>query len=227
MSSIEQADLTDIATYGYRNERWNFVEGEAQVGIINKLNKEQNRYVINAQTSRVVWRTLTFYTGATLVRVVDYSWSPHGLAMYFFGLRGQYRRMDGSRHLLSFLNEQIPLKLTAQNVPEYLKFFCFFVRYHGRPFILVEHPDDIGYCEPPLTPAQSAALSPHLHPITLLADRGDAGYLLKATVRYSDMLFDAEFEVLPNGQVQMLQDSVTGTFIPVPNGVDAAPAWAA
>ena len=69
----EGLDLSDVATYGYRSERWNFVEGEALVGIVAKLNKEQNRYVISTTNSRLVWRTLLFYPGATLVRVTDHT----------------------------------------------------------------------------------------------------------------------------------------------------------
>jgi hypothetical protein len=219
-------NLTDVATYGYKNDRWNFVDGEAQSGIINKLNKEQNRYVINPVVSRVVWRTLPFYTGATLVRVTDLSWQPNGLTTYFLGFRGQYRRIDGSRQFISFLNTHIPLKLTPQNVVDYLKFYCFFVRYRSRPFILVETVDDIGECDPPLTDEQLSLIKSELHPISFEVHEGPE-YILGAVLRYNDMLFEAKFKVLENGQVRMEDDQILGILLPVPTGPDAAPAWAA
>lgn len=227
MLAAEGLDPADVATYGYRSERWNFVEGEALNGIVSKLNKDQNRYVINAAASRVVWRTLMFYPGATLVRVTDLSWLPKPITLYFVGVRGQYRRMDGSRRFLSFLNESMPLKISAQNVAEYLRFFCFFVRYRGRPFILVETPDDLGLCEPALLPDQIKKTAPFLKPITITSDKGAEGYELSATVRYHDMLFEANFAVSGKGHVQMLSDNIAGVYLPVPQDAEAAPAWAA
>ena len=218
-------NLQDVATYGYRGERWNFVEGEALAGIVQKLNKEQNRYAINPATTRLVWRTLPFYMGATLVRTTDMSWRPFGITSFFIGVRGQYRRMDGSKKLIEHINERMPLKLTAQNVAEYLRFYCFFVRAHGRPFIIVEAIEDIGLCEPPLNEAQIARITPELHPITLVADKGPEGFSLSATIRYNDMLFSCIFNITQRGQVSMVEDHVQGVYVPIGPAHSVAAAW--
>jgi hypothetical protein len=223
---IDGLNLTDVATYGYKSERWNFVEGEAQAGIISKLNKEQNRYVLNSNTCRVVWRTLPFYAGATLVRVIDLSWRPLGLTSYFLGFRGQYRRVDGTRQLITFLNTNIPIRLNSQNVIDYLKFYCFFVRYRGRPFILVETVDDIGQCIPPLSPEQISSVKSALYPVMLHNPDGPE-FRLSGIIRYNDMLFETKFTVSPNGQVSINEDHILGVLLPVPTGPEAAPAWAA
>lgn len=223
----EGLDFSDVATFGYRSERWNFVEGEALVGIVAKLNKEQNRYVISTTNSRLVWRTLLFYPGATLVRVTDLSWRPHGLTMYFIGLRGQYRRLDGARRFIHFLNEKIPLKLTAQNIIDYLRFYCFFVRWQGRPFLLIEQPEDLGHFTPALTDSQIAEIIPHLSPITVISEDPVEGYALSATLRYSDSLFACTFMVTPKGHVRMLTESELPVKLPVDTGADLAKAWVA
>ncbi len=223
----EGMDFADVATYGYRTDRWNFVEGEALAGIVAKLNKEQNRYVISSTNSRVVWRTLLFYPGATLVRVTDLSWRPHGLSLYFIGLRGQYRRLDGARRFIHFLNEKIPLKLTAQNVIDYLRFYCFFVRWQSRPFLLVEQIDDLGSFSPPLDPSLVAQIQPHLKSVTILKEDSEAGFEIAATVRYSTSLFDCVFAVNPKGHVRMLSETEIPVELPVASDIAVAKAWAA
>ena len=197
------------------------------VGIVAKLNKEQNRYVISPTNSRVVWRTLLFYPGATLVRVTDLSWRPHGLTMYFIGLRGQYRRLDGARRFIHFLNDKLPLKLTSQNVIDYLRFYCFFVRWQGRPFLLIEKPDDMGYFNPPLTDGLKAQIEGVLKPVTIRKEDPAEGYLLSAVVRYSDALFDCTFSVSPKGHVRMLGEIELPVEVPTVQGISAAKAWVA
>ncbi len=223
----EGFDLADVAAYGYRSDRWNFVEGEALTGIVSKLNKEQNRYVISGTNSRVVWRTLLFYPGATLVRVTDFSWRPHGVPLYFVGLRGQYRRLDGSRRFLQFLNDKIPLKLSAQVAIEYLRFYCFFVRAEGRPFILAEKPEDLGLFDPPLKPDQQAAVEAALRPIAIVKEDPATGFEMSAIVRFSHTLFDCTFQISPQGHVRMTSDRELPLNLPPVSGFSAAKVWAA
>lgn len=229
---VEGLNLADTATYGYRAERWNFVEGEALAGIVVKLNKEQNRYVINPATSRVVWRTLPFYPGATLLRVTDLSWRPFGLTSFFVGLRGDYRRMDGARRFIRFLNEKLPLKLSPQNVVDYLRFYSFFVRDSGRPFLLVEKAEDLGEFEPAATPEQIATFSQHLAPITLTNAESVAAspaqdFLLTATVRFASALFAATFSVSRAGAVKMIEcRALDDAALPLSKAIDTAPVWA-
>lgn len=224
--NLDGMDLNDIATYGYRSDRWNFVEGEAVVGIIAKLNKDQNRYIINPATSRVVWRMLTFYPGATLLRVTDLSWRPMGLTTYYIGLKGDYRRVDGTRRFISFLNEKMPLKLSAATVVDYLRFYSFFVRYKGRPFLLVEKPEDLGLFEPELTPLQQRAAEAALRPVEVQKDGTDGSpYELSAIVRYANALFECRFEVSQNGVVKMLSERDLGLDLPALKLPLAAPAW--
>lgn len=222
----EGLELADTINYGHRSERWNFVEGEAAVGIISKLNKEQSRYVISPATTRVVWRTLLFYPGATLVRVTDLAWRPQGMTLYFVGLRGQYRRLDGSRRFIQFMNEKFPLKLAATNVAEYLRFYCYFVRSHGRPFLLVEKPEDLGLFDPPLKPDVLTTASAALKPVKLEREDPATGYELSAVVRYADGLFDCRFAVSPTGLVKLLSDTETGPRLPIPAAAQLAEAWA-
>ena len=221
----EGLDYKDVAAFGYHAERWNFVEGEAMTGIIAKLNKEQSRYVLSLHSSRVVWRTLLFYPGATLVRVTDLAWRPSGMTLYFVGLRGQYRRLDGSRRLLQFLNDKIPLKLTPQNVADYLRFYSYFVRSHGRPFLLVDTLEDLGHFIKPLTAEQQDAAKAALHPITITSETAD-GFELSATVRYANALFDCRFSVSPTGAVRMLEEKEIPLGLPGYLGQSDATAWA-
>ncbi len=221
----EGLDGNDISRFGYRSERWNFVEGEAMSGIIAKLNKEQNRYIISTVTSRVVWKTLVFYPGATLVRVTDLSWRPDGLTLFFFGLRGQYRRLDGSRRFIQYLNEKVPLKLNAGNVADYLRFYSFFVHSGGRPFLLAETTDDLGLFSAPLTDGQKNKITQSLKPVTLQGEDPEQGFIVTATVRYADSLFDCEFNVTPGGLVKMVRDKQIEADLPELSGELLAPAW--
>ncbi len=200
----EGLDYSDIATYGYRNDRWNFVEGEALSGIISKLNKEQNRYQLSPHQSRVVWRTLLFYPGATVVRVTDLSWRPTPKTFYFFGLRGQYRRLEGSKNFIQFLNEKLPLKLSEQTAIEYLKFYCFFLRFSGQPFILFEKLDDLGALHNHFSAAELERLRNHLHPFKIESNPAQAQLSVSTLLVHGENVYDCLFTLNAQGRVEMI-----------------------
>lgn len=200
----EGLDYSDIPTYGYRNDRWNFVEGEALSGIVSKLNKEQNRYQLSPHQSRVVWRTLLFYPGATVVRVTDLSWRPAPKTFYFFGLRGQYRRLDGSIDFIHFLNEKLPIKLSEQTAIEYLKFYCFFLRFGGQPFILFEKLDDLGTLRNHFSASALERLQNHLHPFKIESNSAQAQLSVSALLIHGGNVYNCIFSLNAQGRVQMI-----------------------
>ena len=224
----EDIQKLDVATFGYASDRWNFVEGEASTGIISKLNKEQNRYVLSATHSRVVWRTLLFYPGATLVRVTDLSWRPAPRTFYYIGLRGQYRRMNGILSFIEFLNTNIPLKLTEQTAFEYLRFYCFFLRHHGRPFILVEKIEDLGLVAAPLADEHKNKLQSILHPAqvrTVDEPQGGTSFEVSVATRFSDSLFECRYRIDKHGRVSLLDDQELPVGLPPHQTPFTVPAW--
>ena len=96
----------------------------------------------DAGRTRIDVTTLAWYAGLRLVRLTDEDWSPDDLAIYYltnYGLNEEYGaeaketiwRLNGTSPPIHEVNAGAPIRLDDDNVLDYLRFFCYFVRGGG------------------------------------------------------------------------------------------------
>ena len=198
----------------YVDNHWIPVEGDEQVGFLEQINPVGGKYKVSPATTQVHYRTLPFYDSVALIRVKDPAWSPRDLVIYYLTDQGNLFWLNGTSPPIHEVNAKAPVRITDDNVLEYLRFFCFFVRGDEGPFLIAESMDD------PYMPKNIDDRTKSVIEGTIRAasyeGRNDAGnFICDAVVFYSNALFIANFAVEPGGMIRMVDDEPIATDLSV------------
>jgi len=198
----------------YHDDKWNAVQGDELVGFLDQINPVDGRYKVSASSTQVQWRTLPFYDSVALIRVKDPNWVNKKLCIYYLTDQGKLFRLNGTSPPIHDVNAAAPVKITEQNVLEYLKFFCFFVRGEEGPFYIAESMSDPNMPSE-MDEATRSVIEGALRPASFEGMSEQGHYMCEALVFYSNALFTANFAVQPTGMIEMLDDEPIFGELPV------------
>jgi len=194
----------------YQDDNWNPVTGEELAGFLDQVSPIDGKYKTSPQTTQVGWRALPFYERVVLIRVRDSSWSPKNLNIYYLTLDGSLFRLNGTSPPIHEVNAKAPIKVTEQNVLDYLRFFCFFVRGEEGPFLIAEDMDN-PYLPKNMDDQTRTAIENTIRPASYEGKNEQGFFLCDGVVFYSNALFIANFAVQPTGMIEMLDDDPIAT----------------
>lgn len=197
----------------YNDDKWAPVEGEYLQGFLDQINPIDGKYKVSGQTSKVAWRQLPFYDNVVLVRVQDSLWTPNHLTIFYLTEQGNLFRLNGTSPPIHEVNAKAPVKITEDNVLEYLRFFCFFVRGEEGPFLIAE---DMNNPDMPknMDPKTKSVIEGTVRPATYEGKNEQGFFLCDAVVFYSNALFIANFAIQPSGMIEMLDDEPIAADLP-------------
>ncbi|HOO82333.1 MAG TPA: hypothetical protein PK513_07520 [Alphaproteobacteria bacterium] len=198
----------------YHDNNWNAVQGDELAGFLEQIDQIDGKYRVSSETTQVHWRMLPFYDQVALIRVKDPNWTNPKLNIYYLTDQGNLFRLNGTSPPIHEVNAKAPIKVTEENVLDYLRFFCFFVRGEEGPFYVAETMDD------PNMPADMddttrSVIEGTIRPATFEGMNEQGHYLCDAVVFYSNALFIANFAVQPTGMIEMLDDDPIAADLPV------------
>jgi hypothetical protein len=198
----------------YDDANWNPVTGEELDGFLEQITPIDGKHKTNAQSTKVGWRQLPFYDRVVLIRVQDPSWTPRKLTIYYLTLDGNLFRLNGTSPPIHEVNATAPIKINEENILEYLRFFCYFVRGEEGPFLIAE---DMANPDLPQTMDDKtrAVVQGTIRPATYEGKNEQGFYLCDGVVFYSNALFIANFAVQPGGMIEMLDDEPIAADLPV------------
>ena len=189
----------------YQDNNWVPVEGEELAGFLDQVNPIGGKYRVSPATTRVEYRMLPFYDQVAMIRVKDPSWTPANLYIYYLTDQGNLYWLNGTSPPIHEVNAKAPVKITDDNVLEYLKFFCFFVRGEEGPFLIAESMND-PYIPKNVDERTRSVIEGTIRPASYEGKNDKGFYLCDAVVFYSNALFIANFAVQPGGMIEMLDD---------------------
>ncbi len=198
----------------YDDDKWNPVTGEELQGFLEQVEPIDGKFKTSPQTTQVSWRALPFYDQVVLVRVRDPNWTPKNLNVYYLTLEGNLFRLNGTSPPIHEVNHAAPVKLTEENILDYLHFFCFFVRGEEGPFLIVESIDNPDMPQE-IDDQTRAVIEGTIRPATYEGKNDKGEYLCDGVVFYSNALFIANFAVQPGGMIEMLDDEPIAADLPV------------
>lgn len=198
----------------YHDNNWNAVQGAELAGFLEQINPIDGKYKVSAETSEVSWRMLPFYEKVALVRVNDPSWGNKNLTIYYLTDEGNLFRLNGTSPPIHEVNAKAPIKINEQNVLEYLRFFCFFVRGEAGPFYVAETMEDPNMPQE-MDDTTRSVIEGTIREASFEGMNDQGHYLCDAVVFYSNALFIANFAVQPSGMIEMLDDEPITADLPV------------
>ncbi len=197
----------------YFDDQWNAVQGEELSGFLEQINPIDGKYQVSAATTQVHWRRLPFYDAVVLIRVKDPNWVEKNLNIYYLTDQGNLFRLNGTSPPIHEVNAKAPIKVTEENVLEYLRFFCFFVRGEEGPFYISESMDDPNMPKE-MDDTTRSVIEGTIRPASYEGKNEQGHLLCDAVVFYSNALFIANFAVQPSGMIEMLDDEPIAADLP-------------
>lgn len=183
---------------------WTPVVGPELEGFLGQINPIDGKHRVNPETTKVAWRSLPFYDGIALIRVTDPSFVPSKLKIFYLAKEDKLYRLNGLSLPIHQINEMAPVRLDENNILDYLRFFCYFVRGEDGPFLVSE--DITDPCLPKADAKTHAAIAGVVREANFQG-RNEAGhYMCDAIIFYGNALFLSNFEVQPSGMIEMLND---------------------
>ena len=197
----------------YHDDKLNAVTGAELAGFLEQINPIDGKYRVSAESTQVHWRQLPFYDSVALIRVKDPNWVNQKLNIFYLTDQGNPFRLNGTSPPIHEVNAKAPIKVNEQNVLEYLRFFCYFVRGEEGPFYIAETMDD------PNMPTEMddttrSVVEGTVRPATFEGMNDQGHFLCDAVVFYSNALFIANFAVQPTGMIEMLDDEPIAADLP-------------
>lgn len=194
----------------YQDDNWNPVQGDELAGFLEQINPIDGKYKVSGESTEVAWRPLPFYDSVALVRVREPSWSNKKLVVYYLTDQGNLFRLNGTSPPIHEVNAKAPVKVTEENVLEYLRFFCFFVRGEEGPFYIAESMEDPNMPKD-MDDTTQAVVEGSIRPASFEGMDAQGHFMCDAVVFYSNALFIANFAVQPSGMIEMKDDEpITG-----------------
>lgn len=198
----------------YMDDKWNPVQGEELAGFLDQINPIGDKYSVTPNTTVVEWRPLPFYDQVALIRVKDPSWTPKNLFIYYLTDQGNLYWLNGTSPPIHEVNAKAPIKITDENVLDYLRFFCFFVRGEEGPFLIAESMEDT-YIPKQLDDKTRMVIEGTVREASFESKDANGNWMCDAVVYYSNALFIANFSVQPSGMIEMLDDEPIAADLPV------------
>ncbi|PCJ97034.1 MAG: hypothetical protein COA45_10460 [Zetaproteobacteria bacterium] len=189
----------------YNDNNWNAVEGEELAGFLDQIVTIDGKYRTSPSSTQVAWRTLPFYDSVALIRVQDPNWVNKKMTIYYLTDQGNLFRLNGTSPPIHEVNSKAPVKINEDNVLDYLRFFCFFVRGDEGPFYVAEDMSDANLPQD-MDATTKSVIEGTIRPASYEGMNDQGHFLCDAVVFYSNALFIANFSVQPGGMIEMLND---------------------
>jgi hypothetical protein len=198
----------------YQDDKWNAVQGDELAGFLDQINPVDGKYRVSTESTQVQWRTLPFYDSVALIRVHDPNWVNKRLNIFYLTDQGNLFRLNGTSPPIHEVNAKAPIKVNENNVLEYLRFFCYFVRGEEGPFYIAESMDDPNM-PPDMDQNTRTVIEGSIRGATFEGMNEQGHFLCNAVVFYSNALFTADFAIQPGGMIEMLDDEPIVADLPV------------
>lgn len=198
----------------YHDDNWNAVQGDELTGFLDQINPIDGKFRVSAESTEVHWRMLPFYDSVALIRVKDPNWVNKKMNIYYLTDQGNLFRLNGTSPPIHEVNAKAPIKVNEENVLEYLRFFCFFVRGEEGPFYIAESMED------PNMPTEMdettrSVIEGTVREAAFEGVNEQGHFICDAVVFYSNALFIANFAVQPTGMIEMMDDEPIAADLPV------------
>lgn len=186
--------------------------GQVQTSLDSKFNPDQ--------TTILAWNA-PFYPGFKVLEIANHDVMPAIRTFAVYSPK-KFAILDFTNKPITSLNSDVPIKLSSENICDYIRFFFNFVKgKHGR-FHIVESVDDIPWKDDP-PPQARKAIGTMITPITLVppARGGDktkfyaiGNFILKNGLFKSDIEVDSKGNItLTNEQLQVDDMPVTDEIL--------------
>lgn len=181
--------------------------------ILDQVNPLFDGLTFDPVETTVMAIDMEFYPGFKFLDIADHASLP---AIQRFVVYSPQKSVviNFTNDPIYMLNRDVPVRLTKDNVEDYLRFFFTYVRgQHGR-FLIVESVDDIHWKEDP-PPSARKAMGGLIIPVTLNSVEKNGTFKMSACMIFKDSLFKSNINIKPDGFVELDNEELLVEDVPV------------
>ncbi|MDH5723592.1 MAG: hypothetical protein OEY94_09765 [Alphaproteobacteria bacterium] len=201
------------------DESYTKLELDDVASIIHEINKDVEGSIFDPLETTIMVIDVPFYDDYVFLDISDHATSPP-LQRYAFQKKGvmEFTVLDWSYKVIYDLNLKVPIKLTEDNLIDYIRFFFGFVKgRHGR-FIICENADSIKWKDEPPDEVR-LALNTTIKPLKIIEKRKDGVFQVEAYMNLNDSIFKTMLYIEPNGRITMSDHEILIDDVPVIDSV--------
>lgn len=166
------------------------------------------------EKTKVMIHNLPFYEGYFLAELSKHDQNPPVVRIAVCNDKGAVHVLNWTNDVIYTLNDSIPIRLTEDNMADYVRFFFNYVRgSHGR-FIIVDSVDDIDWREEPAVSGRKA-LGKMIQPVFVKSREKDGSIVFGLSIVFRDSLFEAEAVLQKDGRISLRNEELLVEDIPV------------
>ncbi len=195
---------------------WTSLEGDDRSGELERFAAADIAARLEGKgwdLERVRTLPVSFYDGAALYEIELRRDDERGVFTYLRA-GGRTTAIDGKSPQIHALSSDGLLRIgSIRQAVEYLRFYVGALAGDGKRFQIVEEPDDLFWIDPASNSSVRDSLAGKLRLLDIFEDEGD--WIGSGTVAYGSGVYDADFELLGTGMVNMLNDVPIATDLPI------------
>ena len=194
---------------------WDTLEGEERSGELDRFAATDLSARLDGwDLERVRTLGVTFYDNAALYEI-ELRRDDQRAVFTYLRTGDRITPIDGKSPQIHALNGEGLLRIgSIRQAVSYLRFFVGALAADGQRFQIVEEAEDLLWTDGASEGDGRDAVAGKLRLLDISEDE-DGGWLGSGTVAFGANVFDADFEVLETGMVNMLNDTPVATDLPV------------
>ncbi len=183
--------------------------------LIDELNKDIQGSTFDPLETTILAIDIPFYDGHRFLDIADHATNP---PLQRFAMQnketGKFTIIDYRFQTIYDYNAQAGIKLNAENVIDYVRFYFDHVKGRHGKFIICESADHIQWKDEPPA-AVKKSLNDALKFLSIKETKKDGTFVIKANMMLKDALFTTDVNVEKTGRVTMTDHEILMEDIPV------------
>jgi hypothetical protein len=189
------------------------LELEETALILDRLNPKFEGITFDPIETVIRALHLPFYPGLRLLDIVCPTTIPVIQRYVVYG-KTECVMIDYTNKPIYELNDRYPVRIEADSVEDYGRFFLNLVRGNLGRFILVENVDDVPWKEEPPPPARKA-IAKMISPLSIINASPKGFFDLSACLVFKNGLFRAKLTIDQQGQVKIHEEMLLIEDMPI------------
>lgn len=199
---------------------WKQLSQQDAGAFLGTVQDDENSVLFEPSICEVFSRSLDFFDGYDLLRISN-QYSPPFMLLDYVSNGENHYYLDGSDQAFQTLCAQGSVRLTADNVLDYIDMYFSYVYERGNSIVFIRDPRDTSFKGSGGMGVHFKAIQKHQSIQVQWSDDEDV-FIIHTPLLYQDKTHEGVIHVSKNGRINVLAP-LTVSFLDTPQGVEVVP----
>lgn len=193
---------------------WTRLNRDEAHQVLNHLSGTRDAVVFSKDATEVSWRSMPFYNGYKVYRLINYATMPT-FSLTYLGNGEEFITLDGTANPIYAVNEKDPIRLNEMNVVAYLDFFFGNVQGSEGDVFIIKDPKRLPFLAS-LTKDQRDSVLSGFKPLQVSQNAAANIFRVSGTLYYGGGLISSTINVASDGKLSFQDQSLllNGIYFP-------------